>query len=84
MTVNALTAAAGRVQSAIQRAAAKTGIDFDYLMGQAKVESGFNASAKAAMPIAVEPWLTRELNHSELGSGRKPRRGAAGRMGPAS
>ncbi len=70
MTVNAITAAAGRVQSAIQRAAAKTGIDFDYLLGQAKVESGFNASARARTSSASglyqfieQSWLAVVKDH---------------------
>jgi hypothetical protein len=70
MTVNALNAAAGRVQTAIQRAAAKTGIDFDYLLGQAKVESGFNASARARTSSASglyqfieQSWLAVVKNH---------------------
>ena len=77
MTVNALTTAAGRVQSAIQRAAAKTGIDFDYLMGQAKVESGFNASARARTSSASglyqfieQSWLAVMKDHgAEHGMG---------------
>lgn len=52
MTVPAITSAAQRVTSAIQTAAARTGIDFDYLMGQAKVESGLNAGARASTSSA--------------------------------
>ncbi|NTS65233.1 lytic transglycosylase domain-containing protein [Sphingomonas sp. HHU CXW] len=52
MTVSAITSASQRVTSAIQRAAARTGIDFDYLMGQAKLESGFNANARAGTSSA--------------------------------
>ncbi|WBH15659.1 transglycosylase SLT domain-containing protein [Sphingomonas radiodurans] len=77
MTVNALNAAAGRVQSAIQQAAAKTGIDFDYLLGQAKVESGFNASARARTSSASglyqfieQSWLAVVKDHgAEHGMG---------------
>ena len=77
MTVNALNAAAGRVQSAIQRASAKTGIDFAYLMGQAKVESGFNASARARTSSASglyqfieQSWLAVIKDHgAEHGMG---------------
>jgi hypothetical protein len=77
MTVNALNTAAGRVQSAIQRAAARTGIDFDYLMGQAKVESGFNASARARTSSASglyqfieQSWLAVMKDHgAEHGMG---------------
>jgi hypothetical protein len=42
----------GRVQQAIAYAANATGIDFDYLLGQAKVESGLNASARAGSSSA--------------------------------
>lgn len=77
MTVNAVYNAAGRVQSAIQRAAAKTGIDFDYLMGQAKVESGFNAAARARTSSASglyqfieQSWLAVMKDHgAEHGMG---------------
>lgn len=70
MTVNAVYTTAGRVQSAIQQAAARTGIDFDYLMGQAKVESGFNASARARTSSASglyqfieQSWLAVMKDH---------------------
>lgn len=70
MTVNAVYSTAGRVQSAIQQAAARTGIDFDYLMGQAKVESGFNASARARTSSASglyqfieQSWLAVMKDH---------------------
>lgn len=42
----------GRIQQAIAYAANATGIDFDYLLGQAKVESGLNASARAGSSSA--------------------------------
>ena len=35
------------VQSAISRAAQRTGVDFDYLVAQARLESGLDPSAKA-------------------------------------
>ena len=70
MTVNAVYSTAGRVQSAIQQAAARTGIAFDYLMGQAKVESGFNASARARTSSASglyqfieQSWLAVMKDH---------------------
>lgn len=77
MTVNAITANAGRIQSAIQRAAARTGIDFDYLLGQAKVESGLNATASATTSSArglyqfvEQSWLSVMKQHgSEYGLG---------------
>ena len=42
----------GRIHQAIAYAANATGIDFDYLLGQAKVESGLNASARAGSSSA--------------------------------
>lgn len=39
--------APGEVISAIQKASAKSGVDFNYLMNQAKAESSFNPDAKA-------------------------------------
>ena len=53
MTVSAITSATQRVTSAIQTAAARTGIDFDYLLGQAKLESGLNANARAGTSSAT-------------------------------
>lgn len=70
MTVSAITSASQRVTSAIQRAAARTGIDFDYLMGQAKLESGFNANARAGTSSASglyqfieQSWLAVMKQH---------------------
>ena len=40
-------AAGGRVQNAIASASASTGVDFKYLYHQARIESGFNATAQA-------------------------------------
>jgi hypothetical protein len=51
VTVNPVSS--GRIQSAIAYAASQTGVDFDYLMGQAKVESGLNASARAGTSSAT-------------------------------
>ena len=50
MTVNAISA--NRVQAAIAQASSRTGVDFDYLLGQAKVESGLNPSARAGTSSA--------------------------------
>lgn len=50
MTVNAITT--NRIQSAIAQASSRTGIDFDYLLGQAKLESGLNANARAGTSSA--------------------------------
>jgi hypothetical protein len=77
MTVPAITSATQRVTSAIQTAAARTGIDFDYLMGQAKVESGLNAGARASTSSASglyqfieSSWLAVVKKHgSEHGLG---------------
>ncbi|WP_375270327.1 lytic transglycosylase domain-containing protein [Sphingomonas sp.] len=77
MTVSAINSASQRVTSAIQRAAARTGIDFDYLMGQAKLESGFNANARAGTSSATglyqfieQSWLGVMKQHgSEHGLG---------------
>lgn len=77
MTVSALTPATQRVTSAIQRAAARTGVDFDYLLGQAKLESGLNASARAGTSSASglyqfveQSWLAVVKKHgSEHGLG---------------
>ena len=68
MTVTAI--AASRVQSAIARAASRTGVDFDYLLGQAKLESGLNASARAGTSSASglyqfieQSWLAVVKKH---------------------
>ncbi|MEY4951925.1 MAG: hypothetical protein RL299_349 [Pseudomonadota bacterium] len=42
-----------QVQAAIQRASQATGIDFSYLLGQAKLESSFNPNAKAGTSSAA-------------------------------
>ncbi|KAK0350037.1 hypothetical protein LTR94_030645, partial [Friedmanniomyces endolithicus] len=59
-----------RVTSAIQRAAQRTGIDFDYLLGQAKLESGLNATARAGTSSASglyqfieQSWLSVVKKH---------------------
>jgi hypothetical protein len=77
MTVNAISSATSRVTSAIQRAAERTGIDFDYLLGQAKIESGLNANARAGTSSASglyqfieQSWLAVVKKHgSEHGLG---------------
>jgi len=68
MTVNAISA--GRLQSAIAQAAQRTGIDFDYLLGQAKLESGLNAGARAGTSSASglyqfieQSWLAVVKKH---------------------
>ncbi|MCU6454158.1 lytic transglycosylase domain-containing protein [Sphingomonas sp. A2-49] len=68
MTVNPISA--GRVQSAIALASSKTGVDFDYLLGQAKLESGLNANARAGTSSASglyqfveQSWLAVVKKH---------------------
>ena len=68
MTVSAI--AQTRVTGAIQRAAQRTGIDFDYLLGQAKLESGLNANAAAGTSSArglyqfiEQSWLAVVKKH---------------------
>ena len=70
--------AQGRVAKAIQNASVETGVDFDYLMQQAKVESGLNPSAKAKTSSATglyqfieQTWLRMVKAHgTEHGYGR--------------
>ncbi|WP_374944080.1 lytic transglycosylase domain-containing protein [Sphingomonas sp.] len=50
MTISSISTA--RVQSAIVAASSRTGVDFNYLLGQAKLESGLRANAKAARSSA--------------------------------
>jgi hypothetical protein len=65
------------VQGAIAAASRKTGIDFNYLLGQAQVESGFNASARAGTSSATglyqfveQSWLGVVKQHgAEHGMG---------------
>jgi hypothetical protein len=59
-----------RVSRAIGAAADRTGVDFDYLMNQARVESGFRADAKAATSSASglfqftqQTWLATVKQH---------------------
>jgi len=47
MNLHALAAASAQVSSAIARAAAATGVDFAYLLGQAQRESALNPTAHA-------------------------------------
>jgi hypothetical protein len=67
----------GRVQSAIAFASQKTGVDFSYLLGQARLESGLKADAKASTSSAQglyqfveQSWLGVVKQHgSEYGLG---------------
>jgi hypothetical protein len=68
MTVSPIST--GRVQSAIASAASRTGVDFDYLLGQAKLESGLNAGARAGTSSAAglyqfidQSWLSVVKKH---------------------
>ena len=75
MTVSAV--AAQRAQSAIALASSRTGVDFGYLLGQAKLESGLNASARATTSSATglyqfieQSWLAVVKKHgAEHGMG---------------
>lgn len=58
------------VESAIQRASSATGVDFTFLMGTAKRESGYNPSAKAGTSSASglfqfvdQTWLSTLKKH---------------------
>ncbi|URW75548.1 lytic transglycosylase domain-containing protein [Sphingomonas donggukensis] len=64
MTVANIQRVSG-VQNAIQLASQRTGIDFNYLLGQAQVESGLNASARAGTSSAT--GLYQFIEQSWLG-----------------
>lgn len=58
------------MQSAIQRASARTGVDFTYLLGQAQVESSMRADARASTSSASglyqfieQSWLATVKKH---------------------
>jgi hypothetical protein len=79
-----------RIESAIARASAQTGIDFGYLMAQAKVESSYDADAKAATSSASglyqfieSTWLSVMRKHGPaLGFGRLAAAIETGPKGP--
>ncbi|HVJ02092.1 MAG TPA: lytic transglycosylase domain-containing protein [Sphingomonas sp.] len=86
-SVNASTS----IQTAIAAASRKTGIDFNYLLGQAQVESGMRADARAASSSATglyqfieQSWLGVVKDHgAEHGLGwaaESIRRTASGRF----
>jgi hypothetical protein len=50
---SALAVRRERVADAVWRASARTGVNFDYLMDQARVESGFDANARAQTSSAT-------------------------------
>ncbi|WP_295527406.1 transglycosylase SLT domain-containing protein [Novosphingobium sp. Chol11] len=49
----ARTSGSGEVHGAIARAAEATGVDFNYLLAQARIESGLNPAARAATSSAA-------------------------------
>lgn len=69
--------AAGNTQAAIARAARATGVDFSYLLAQARVESGLDPQARARTSSATglfqfidQTWLSTLDRHGErLGLG---------------
>ena len=64
MNLNAI-GAADKIQSAIAAASRRTGVDFSYLLGQAAIESGLRADAKAATSSAT--GLYQFIDQSWLG-----------------
>jgi hypothetical protein len=65
MGVEAISNTNGSVRSAIANASASTGIDFDYLLGQAQLESGLNPTARAGTSSAT--GLYQFIDQSWLG-----------------
>lgn len=64
------TATAQRVTSAIAEASARTGVSFDYLMDQARIESGMRPDARASTSSATglyqftkQTWLSTLKQH---------------------
>jgi len=60
----------GRVQQAIATASRRTGVDFSYLMGQARIESSMNPTARASTSSATglyqfidQSWLAIVNDH---------------------
>ena len=65
MGVEAISGNIGTVRSAIAKASQATGIDFDYLLGQAQLESGLNPTARAGTSSAT--GLYQFIDQSWLG-----------------
>ena len=65
MGVEAISGNIGTVRSAIAKAAQATGMDFDYLLGQAQLESGLNPTARAGTSSAT--GLYQFIDQSWLG-----------------
>jgi hypothetical protein len=70
MAAEAVKGLGGQVEAALKRAAAATGVDFDFLMRTAKRESGFNSGAKASTSSAAglfqfveQTWLSTLKRH---------------------
>jgi len=70
LTTNATTGTTGRVQQAIATASRRTGVDFAYLMGQARIESSMNPTARAGTSSATglyqfidQSWLAIVNDH---------------------
>lgn len=91
MTVSSILRGGGAIQSAIATAARATGVDFAYLLGQAKLESGLNPGARAGTSSASglyqfieQSWLAVVKKHgAEHGLGWAAdsiQRGANGRL----
>lgn len=74
-TVDAIHSSSGAprtVLSAIRKASLTTGVDFDYMVGKAAQESGFDPNAKARTSSATglyqfieKTWLTMVRDHGE-------------------
>ena len=69
-TTSSIAGASKDVLNAIQQASRKTGVDFDYLVNQARVESSFRADAKAKTSSATglyqfidQTWLGTVKQH---------------------
>ena len=52
---------AAPVMDAMQTASARTGIDFDYLVDVARVESGYNPTAKESTPVRVDAYCIASM-----------------------
>jgi len=66
------TSASGRVRNAIAMASRRTGVDFGYLLGQAKIESSLNPNARASTSSATglyqfidQSWLAVINKHGD-------------------
>ncbi|MGK2909572.1 MAG: lytic transglycosylase domain-containing protein [Sphingobium sp.] len=75
MNIAGTSGTSGRVTNAIAMASRRTGVDFSYLLGQAKIESGLNPTARASTSSATglyqfvdQSWLAVVNDHgSEYG-----------------